>query len=327
MLRRDAGIDALRIVAIAAVVFAHVWTDNDLVRAATYSWHVPVFFFLSGYFWSSPRSIGSELRTRWRTLAVPYLVWLVLITGAIALRTVLAGGTPGIDWGGLLLGGYRLGRPYTTFWFVSALFIAAIVYRLMQRLPLWAQCGIAVVVYGAVLALPEIARAIPLAGGTAIGSLVFMVAGTIFHRYRHLIPTPLAFAAAGILVSALLLWLRISTPLDLKQANFGTPVLSVLVALAICASLVILCDEAFRNVSDRVGRVIVLVASAGLFVVLTHPVILWLLGTGPEGSWSAFALALTVPWGVGLIVVFTPLSQWFAGVPRRRRVDSHGANP
>jgi acyltransferase len=97
------GIDALRIVAIAVVVVAHVWTDNYALRLASYTWHVPVFFFLSGYLVSPGRPLRRELAARWRTLGVPYIVWLVLITLLVATAGWWTTGVLGApDWRALL---------------------------------------------------------------------------------------------------------------------------------------------------------------------------------------------------------------------------------
>ena len=71
MSRRLAGIDVLRVLGIIAVIVGHGWGQVDWVRAAIYSWHVPLFFVLTGYFWSSDRSMSDEARRRGDSLARP----------------------------------------------------------------------------------------------------------------------------------------------------------------------------------------------------------------------------------------------------------------
>src|SRR5699024_8038610 len=75
---RNVGIDLLRVISVAAVVVGHAWPfmpGEEYLQI----WRMPLFFFLSGYFLSADRVFGRELRTRWRTLGVPYLVWLVVL--------------------------------------------------------------------------------------------------------------------------------------------------------------------------------------------------------------------------------------------------------
>ena len=100
---RSVGIDTLRIIGIAAVVVGHVWID-DTTRAVIYTWHVPLFFVLTGYFWTPGRPIGGELRKRWQTLGVPYLAWLVILLAMLAAAAAVKGGVGSDTFSGALYG-------------------------------------------------------------------------------------------------------------------------------------------------------------------------------------------------------------------------------
>ncbi|WP_425435832.1 acyltransferase family protein [Micrococcus lylae] len=69
---RDVGIDALRVAAIAAMVCDHLVLPEPL-RNAIYGWHVPLFFFLSGWFYPPGRRPIQELRGRWTSVGRPYV--------------------------------------------------------------------------------------------------------------------------------------------------------------------------------------------------------------------------------------------------------------
>ncbi|GGF12847.1 hypothetical protein GCM10011399_03470 [Subtercola lobariae] len=105
----------------------------------------------------------------------------------------------------------------------------------------------------------------------------------------------------------------------MKQANFGTPILSVLVAVAISVALVLLGETWVPKLGSRASRVIISLAGVGMMVVQTHAVVLWVLGTPPSGSAIALILALVVPWTVALIVVRTPLAPWLVGTASKRK--------
>src|SRR5262245_28525061 len=84
---RSVGVDAVRIVGLVAVVAGHTLGGRELF----YPWHMPLFFFLSGYLWTSGRSLPAEVQRRTRSLVVPYLFWLGVI-GVLAVARLLAAG-------------------------------------------------------------------------------------------------------------------------------------------------------------------------------------------------------------------------------------------
>lgn len=316
---RSAGVDAVRVLGIVAVVAGHVWTDRT-AQLLLYTWHVPVFFFLTGYFWKTRRPLGEEIRKRFSTLVLPYLSWLLLISLAFVPLMVLGSQpTPLFDYLRILLGGSYLGRPYSAFWFVSALFFTAVALRLLQRPPFAAQAGIAVALLAAASLLPDLFRAIPLGIGTGLGSLVFVVAGAALRRLRTRITAPVLLGSALLVASAAAVAFGWSAPLDLKQADFGTPVLSVAVAIAISSGLILLAEHWVPRLGAAAGRGIIAVAGCGLMVILSHAAVLWVLRMHDEGSAPYFLAALLVPWGAALLVRRTALAPLLIGAPRSGR--------
>ena len=67
---------------IAAVVLGHAYGPRIEGTQFLEIWRMPLFFFLTGYFWTSGRTLASELRSRWTTLGIPYLLWAVLMSVA-----------------------------------------------------------------------------------------------------------------------------------------------------------------------------------------------------------------------------------------------------
>src|SRR5206468_10733413 len=76
---RNAGIDLIRVIGLVAVVGGHVFASSPLARELTYSWHMPLFFLLTGYLWNDRRSLRGEWRTRLKSLMLPYAVWVVIL--------------------------------------------------------------------------------------------------------------------------------------------------------------------------------------------------------------------------------------------------------
>ncbi|VTS35178.1 Uncharacterised protein [Gordonia terrae] len=106
--------------------------------------------------------------------------------------------------------------------------------------------------------------------------------------------------------------------MDMKQADFGTPALSVIVAAAISGGLILVAESTVHwtgQKSDWTTRL----AAAGFMVVLTHAAVLWLLRTPSTGSWADFGAALLLPWTAALTLALTAMSPYLLGVKRRRK--------
>jgi hypothetical protein len=106
--------------------------------------------------------------------------------------------------------------------------------------------------------------------------------------------------------------LRIAA-LDMKYADFETPILSVVTAVILCSGLLLISEALGGRLKVSSGRAVSTVASVGLPVVLTHASILSLMGTSPNHWWSDFLMALRIPFIVGLIVVRTRAANWLCG--------------
>ncbi|MCI4658249.1 acyltransferase family protein [Cryobacterium sp. ZS14-85] len=336
MTSRSAAIDALRVVGTIAIVAGHTW-DIPLVRASIYSWHVPIFFFLTGYLWRARvRTPGAEAKNRARTLLLPYAAWLALIT-LLALALGLAGQPQGLDLRALqpiLLGGHYVGKPFSAFWFVTALFVVAVALRILERGPRWLPWASAVVLLTVAYSTHGALAAIPEAIGTGLACLVFVMAGIVFRRSRDRFSRPVITGVVLLVVCAILIATGFSSLVDLKAADFGTPVLSVATAIAISIALLLLAEVLVPKLSQRIQAGLTQLAQVSLMVVLTHSAVLWLMRTPPFGSTVppfgltiTFLVALLAPWAAALVLARTPLSPILIGIPQRpisRARTAHG---
>lgn len=310
--KRSGAIDALRIIGIVAIVAGHTW-DNGPIRAGLYTWHVPLFFFLTGFLWTRNRPLRDESVKRSRTLLIPYAVWLVVIGVLFEAWLYLRGDFQPAHLMNLLWGGNHLGRPFSAFWFVTALFLAVIALRVLQRLPMWFVCLFALAGLGAAHTIgPQLAD-LPLSVGVAWPALVFVLAGYGFRKIRPRITAPVPVGAASLGAGVVFAVTGVASSFNIKQANFGTPVLSVLMALLISAGMLLLADALFSRLNTTTNTSATVLAMGGFMVVLTHAVPLWVLGVGGEGSLLGFAAALVGPWAVALLIGKTPFAPYLLG--------------
>jgi fucose 4-O-acetylase-like acetyltransferase len=101
---RDTAVDALRGVAIVLVVLGHI--NRGLLEGRAGAWahalrvldfllyaiHMPVFFYLAGYFtWMSlsRRSPGEYVASRWANVIYPYLFWSLITVMAHQAGTLV----------------------------------------------------------------------------------------------------------------------------------------------------------------------------------------------------------------------------------------------
>jgi fucose 4-O-acetylase-like acetyltransferase len=141
---RASWIDCVKGIGILLVVYAHLLSSAyhagldiperffRLSDSIIYSFHMPLFFFVSGLFVeASYRKRGSRayFLDRVRRLAYPYLVWSVL---QVTVEILFSGQTQrGAGVPDLLAIPYR---PWGQFWFLYALLLMHVLYILAQAL-------------------------------------------------------------------------------------------------------------------------------------------------------------------------------------------------
>ncbi|QOT15867.1 acyltransferase [Paenarthrobacter sp. YJN-5] len=316
--RHIANIDVVRIIALVAIVIGHVYTHNEFTDKLIQSWRLPIFFMLSGYFWSASRDLNAEACTRTKRLLVPYAWWL-LILAVISLpaRAIREPDSLGGALTGVIFGGSYAERPFTTFWFFTALFVATVLYRFLTEL----RTGVRLAVVGVgllvnVLFGAELALA-PFSVLSALGALVFIEAGRFVRTLSRGInsKTAAGLAAGCVAIAAvILLALPDFVPVDMKSGQF--PPLAVLVALLICTAL-LLAAISVPEPTSKVARALETVTRPTLAVIILHPLVLWVLrpesGSLPLPAITAAALLL--PWVAGLLIARTRLSYPLLGVP------------
>lgn len=317
---RSGAIDLVRILAVAAIVAGHVFT-RDVTGDLLYTWHVAVFFILSGYLWKPGRSMRAELRRRWRSLGRPYVAGFAVLTLVLLLRGFDDTGERIL---GGLYGGGVAGMPYITFWFVSTLFFTALLFRLIERLPLAVRWALAIAgaiagwIWGSTLSDT------PLGAGLAATCLIYLLIGDALRRLRARIRLPLLTGILLIAGGAVLIVTGLSDFIDIKQGDYGTPVVSLLVSVAISIGLILVAESLVHP--GAFSRLCTLLALPLLTVVLLHPVVLWTTWPDP----AAFAMAMLVPLALGILALRTPLAPWLTGqqrLPRRPGTAPVGRAP
>jgi fucose 4-O-acetylase-like acetyltransferase len=300
-------IDVARGIGIVAVVVGHVWTRGHL-RDTVYSFHMPLFFLLSGLL-SKPQPVA---RFTWRQLTSqlrPYFAFLALLILVDQIVEPQKGGRPIFhtwpqDLLPILLGGTWLRGPYTIFWFVPCLMVARIALNLiLVRWPdpvAW-RWGFVIVPMLVLAYVGGIATDVsPLGLLTVPVAFVLLWTGAAWQRvtWRNWMAAPLAaLSLAGLTL--------LFPTLNMKAGDYGWPILSICSAIATSLlifrlSLPIAPYAAWLGVLGR----------ASLVIMYLHVALIHYLSPYLGKPWL-LAIALLLPSALYHLLRVTPLRRVF----------------
>ncbi|MBQ7886534.1 MAG: acyltransferase family protein [Clostridia bacterium] len=303
---RKPWMDCVRGIAIVLVVLGHMNQAQSALNTWIYSFHMPVFFVLSGMLIAmrdpdAEKPLGRVLLARARQLLYPYLTFSALVVIYYLLRS-----KP--DYALKVLGYTVVLEGYNALWFLPALLMAECMLRVLLRSRVPNLLGTTVIAAGtsvyAALQDYVIGGAIPAQEGlhylvlnglcrAGIG-FVFMMAGYQGYLRRH----ALAHWTAGRLRALCCLALALGAALgmlngktDLHYCVQMNPILYYLSALLQCGALIVLFAYAART-----HRALEFFGKNSLIVMATHyplplvDLMQWLIRRLGAGSGSVDAL-------------------------------------
>jgi acyltransferase len=304
---RSVAIDAVRVVGIVAIVAGHVGSGG-IMRPLVYTWHVPLFFLLVGYFWSADRTFSAEIRNRFRSIVLPALFWGLTILG---LYTILRMTVPSVQDDLLPM------PAYLAYWFVPVLFLVCILLRLLCRLPSWVPWMVAVSGMAVATVAGSILAESPGFIGLVLPSLFFVIVGRTIRKHRRRLS--LLHGIGLLVLAAGLISFGVSGPLDMKAGDMGTPILSVLVAVMISVALIVISEAILAGVPLSVSPLISQLAVSGWAVVLGHAAVIYAMRPFSVPHGVTFLVALTVPWAIAMVALRTRFAMLVTGSMRLGR--------
>lgn len=133
---RNNIMDMMKGIGIIAVIIGHC-TIPQILKNFIFTWHMPLFFVISGFFYKEI-SIKDSLLKNSRTLLLPYFLTSVIMLSLCAVKSLLYGKSDIINsfWG-IFVGAGSHGLPFFSqyfvgaIWFLLALFWCRITYNLL----------------------------------------------------------------------------------------------------------------------------------------------------------------------------------------------------
>lgn len=245
MKNRDLHLDVVRGLAIISVVWGHL--KPGLADRIIYVFHMPFFFFISGYFHRVEPDERAYLRRKLLSLMLPYLVYLIILrAGPVASFAADVVADP--SWEGvkglgsfvarLLYGGDGLKGDVGMHWFVSTLFLTQQLFNFLS-LRIKSRRTLLLIAAGMYL-MASIDQWIPghvsfpLAANVVLGSFPFYVVGAFYGRalVKGVRWRWVGLAAAIALSASLMVAAGYGLSFRMKLASYGVFILSPLAAFA-----------------------------------------------------------------------------------------------
>lgn len=257
--QRIAWIDSAKAIGILLVIFGHSYSCR--LTGWIYSFHMPLFFFLSGVTFRPEKSFAEFAAHKARRLLLPYLGYAIL-RFAYLCALALAGGN------GNLIPRYALGificlrnSDYSVgLWFLPLLFFTELLlFGIMRltgknilRFAMLAGLTAASFAYCAGVAAP-----LPFGIDVVPISALFVFAGYLLRSRGGRIPG--GWAAAFFAVNLLAGWLNfriLGSNVDLYYSRLGNPILYLLSAFGGIFAVVALCQMWSRSpeIIAKIGR-------------------------------------------------------------------------
>ncbi|MBN1294324.1 MAG: acyltransferase family protein [Candidatus Latescibacteria bacterium] len=144
MTKRMAHFDIAKAIGIILMIFGHSLKSDNIIRIFIFTFHIPLFFFISGYFF---KAINAELlvKKNFRRLLVPYLFTSLMVIVLSAIYLLISGDHSAViektsSWAVAAI--YGSGRtfnspipirPIGAIWFLLALFSAEYLFSTFHQ--------------------------------------------------------------------------------------------------------------------------------------------------------------------------------------------------
>lgn len=245
-------IDIYRGIGIVLMVLGHVgiWGTFDYW---IHGFHMPMFFFISGYLYTRHEEFASYLLTKARQLLIPYifyglLAYVVLLvvdpaTGLEPLRRLFTVNTSGLAIGSAI-------------WFLTALFWIYLIYQIVERLPISFYMRTVVYYVLALIGCMEISIVpgrYPLALGPGLVGL------GLFHAARwirdctgrvHVVTAVSSRLILSVWIIANAILIFVNDEVNMREGRYGLLILFWINAVSCSLLLLNLCREFWDQCGD-----------------------------------------------------------------------------
>ncbi len=278
MSKRIPYIDTVKGIGIILVILGHTYQVPQLLHDVVYSFHMPLFFVVSGYVYNETKynqySIKDYLLKRTKDYLIPYYVFafinlgLVIAWNTLLLHTSISAGKIWSYFCGILYCySDMLHMPNCTpIWFLMSLFFASILFwlalkRLKNRVWVAALSSMAV---GYTLSL-VVDVPMPLKLDTVFMAMFFMYIGHLM-KQQETLKFPIYTAVVGMVMGGIV---GVHNPVGMNENEYGNLLLFLSSSLLSIYSIMLLCCKSFishSRILRLLGRHSILIVGFNYFL-------------------------------------------------------------
>ena len=264
-------IDCVRNIGMWLVVLGHSFCSEDL-KQYIYSFHMPLFFFLSGIFWREENYIRF-VSHKFKTLIIPYLVFNILVYGLYLLGIIHLFSSDVIWYEPLLsiVFGYGALCCHAS-WFLVCLFIVENIYYGLRK---YVRGYFIIILLVGVLGTYYIPFIKFWDISIALVGLFFSGLGQVSRKYVYQLASIDIYMICGLAIAVLLASLypvyvngRVDMVFNIYGSNYYLFILNALLGIVFVLCWGILLNRMLRNVG---ASLITYISKNLILVVLLHP--------------------------------------------------------
>lgn len=294
-----AWINILKGIGIILVVIGHTVTLPSVFHSAIYSFHMPLFFVISGYLFNIEKPVCALAKR----LLLPLFVYMLLVVVPQETITILNGETtiPKALWRFVNVYTYN---QATAFWFPYSLFISLVIYKylmLKHSKDSFVICVILLFIAYMLCFLDLPQKYFPLAINRVFFITPLLILGGYLRRRKTMLTTKYAIISA-FAISILYLILSPCNHVDMKNGQWGLPIMSFIGSVSFVYILILL--------SRRIGnngytRWLEYIGESSMTIMYVHIVLAILLSHLVPNNW--IALCLNIAMGCYLNFLFSKI--------------------
>ncbi|MBR2801479.1 MAG: acyltransferase family protein [Erysipelotrichaceae bacterium] len=272
-------IDIARGICLILVVWAHAKGPHS---AYIYLFHMPFFFFLSGYLHNTETEWKGFIQKRVKNYYIPFVFWNTVVTagrfvfGNMKIGTALRQ----VFW--VLLAVEKDGKVMGATWFLGALFLVSAIYKLLETATKrTGQHHLILCVFFVLAAVGAYYHKLPHMQSRTVILAAFYAAGVLSRRLgfdpeKHCDPR------AMLLAFALFLWLRQGMHVNMGTNVYRTMpkfILTSLLGTYIVLSLSVFLTKWFNVFTENIGALLGFIGRRGIDLVIWQFVAFWVITT------------------------------------------------
>ncbi|MBZ9669565.1 acyltransferase family protein [Mesorhizobium sp. ES1-3] len=329
--QRIVWVDICRGFGIILVVVAHIFiVSHDPVKQymawGIFLFHMPLFFILSGYFYS-PSSTSELARKRSQSLLLPYVGFLATLVVLDVIWTYARGQTLA-PWQfreiaiHSVLGGQFLDGKFGTFWFVTCLFLTQLAYNFVGARSQSALSPAVLTLVACSCALGYLvmhefpAARTPWAISCIPIAMVAFWFGHMLAQRPSLGQFSITFLSGAFVICTVAAIAGVHFSFSMKDTNFGPPLLGILLATALSVAVML---TTMKLSNWPPAEWLIPVGRASLVIMFVHQFVHFTLrDLGVSRDLELILAAVIVPFALCLVMDRFWFSRWmFLGKARK----------